>query len=517
MKLCKKIAAAALAAVSTVTCVAATANAEATKQKLLTAELSEIDNANHTYYFGDGYVGYNNTDDPNVKSDMDGLVHINLEKWRETGKLSYTKVESDLDMTDLVPASGGFANNGSYMQFRRLDADEKPKEVIVAHLDKENNKLSTAYTYEVDNNLSITSPDGYTFFMKNNNKETSVLTYSVYSPDGTQTEDKTISYANEEWDSWQMNRSSIEKYVAVLQIRVAGSSVSDGYDQPRGDFEMYGVCKDGSLEKVNRTEGAYQYHIDSASNNYISWRTSNVWGLANQVNVYTEDGKTHTLSRNIKCADGTEFFIQGLMGKIFGTRAIAYSTVYNDGEKPWCALIDIEGNTTVSTLDDVSNALSKAYRNIITDDGEMYLVQTNDGKWGFIDNNGNEIKTGLDYASGFNGDYAPVVQGGKGSLIDKNMNRVTVEVDGVTMCNTVDDGFYVFSTNDGGMLFATYSNETVAEPVSDPESSAPASEPASTEPTSQPDNPTTGVGGIAFAVTAAAIAGCAVIVARRKK
>ena len=60
------------------------------------------------------------------------------------------------------------------------------------------------------------------------------------------------------------------------------------------------------------------------------------------------------------------------------------------------------------------------------------------------------------------------------------------------------------------------SSEPASEPVSEPTSSAPESSETS-KPSEEKPNPTTGVGSIAFAVAAAAIAGSAVIVARRKK
>ncbi len=64
-------------------------------------------------------------------------------------------------------------------------------------------------------------------------------------------------------------------------------------------------------------------------------------------------------------------------------------------------------------------------------------------------------------------------------------------------------------------------SEPTSTPVSEPTSSAPESTAPESSETSKPSeekpNPTTGVGSIAFAVAAAAIAGGAVIVARRKK
>lgn len=534
MRTLKRIAACVVAATAAVTSVAVTASAEDSVHNLLTAEPSDIENANYVNVFAGGIIGYDNVDDPNVKYDIDGLVRLDLEKWRETGEFSYTKVDTDLDMTDLRGMWTNFSSSGGYCQFAKVDAEGNILQCYVVRYDKENNAISTVYTITKDDVVDansgeftfspFTSADGYTFVITSNDTETGILTYVVYSPDGTPSDKKSMSYdVTADYYNWNWYATRNDKYIMFLIARLVGGNSDDEVlpGAPLGNFELYGVRKDGSLETINKTEGYVTYDFASCDDNFVSWRGTHLLGIVEQVSVYsTESKKTYNLDRSIKIAGDETSISPEKVTYVNGTTAIVCSQEYTKDDVNYrnYALIDLEKSSS-NEWGHSSTAISKIYRYMSTIDGEIFLVQTEDGKQGYIDKNGNEIAT-FDNASNFMGDYAPVVQDGKGYLIDRNMQRVTTKVDGIDWCQTyTDTGTYMFVTPDNKALLATYSNATVSDPDNDIASEPAASEPV-TEPESKPSsttqNPNSGFNGIGFVYAAAVAAGVAVV-ARKKK
>ena len=209
-------------------------------------------------------------------------------------------------------------------------------------------------------------------------------------------------------------------------------------------------------------------------------------------------------------SDVTSVPFERICSKLYGQKAAGYFSMYSDGELKAEAysLITVDGG------DGYAKTLSKSYKYMGTYDGEIYLVQNSDGKWGYIDSYGNELGF-FDDEGSFIGDYAPVVSNGKGYLIDRNMNKVSEEVT-ATGTQAVDDGLYRFTT-DSGFMLATYSNETVSAPAaSEPASSDIPSEPSDTNssvPTADNNPPS----GIAVSVLPIIAAISAVIVIKSKK
>lgn len=146
-----------------------------------------------------------------------------------------------------------------------------------------------------------------------------------------------------------------------------------------------------------------------------------------------------------------------------------------------------------------------------TNDGEIYLVQTEDDKWGYIESNGKELAI-FDDAGDFFGDFAPVVKDGKAYLVDRNMNKVSEAIDGEGV-TAYGEGLYTVTVN-GEKKFMTYvAKPTVSEPTEPTTPTEPTSKPTSTD----NKNPETGIPGIAAAVGVIALAAGAVIVAKKRK
>lgn len=478
----RKISAAALAA-ALMAGTALTANAEQSQVKLLTANPFDLNDS------GYGGGGYFNTNDGFFK-----IGEEELEKWRETGKLDPVKIECDIDAAGLSGWSGSF-DEGSYAQFVKRDSDGNVTERYILHLDKVKNKIEAAYTLGAD--WCYTRPDGYTFIYSISEDRTT-MTYAVYSPDGKKVENTLTGYDGV--------ASVSDKYVGLVSSMVSNTSIFDDYDDiSRDDYIIYGVLKDGTLEEIDRIEKSYgvwfSAHLQEDA--YVFYN-ANVPAIMGKTCIHSfTDNKSYDVGRRMDSGiiiDNVSYF--------YGTKAIVVSS----GEQPSYQLVNIGEDDT----DFVANIISKIYKHMSSDDGKIYLVKTEDDKWGYIDANGKELAI-FDDAGSFIGDFAPVLKDGKAYLIDRNMNKVSEEI-AAKGVQSLGEDMFVVTTDDGQELLMTYDSKPTtltSEPTSEP-TSTPISEPTST-PTSEPsDNPATGATGIAATFGVIAIATGAVIVAKKR-
>ncbi|MBD5111638.1 MAG: WG repeat-containing protein [Ruminococcaceae bacterium] len=472
----KRISAAALAA-ALMTGTALTVNAEESQPKLLIAE--DFPTAANLY--GGGYG-----------SNSDGFFKLGEEefaKWRETGKLEVTSVESEVDITDLEWWNGSF--EGEYLQLAKKDADGNITERKVVHLDKENNKIELAYTLGAD--WCYTTPDGYTVLEPTSDVENGTITVTAMKPDGT-TFTNTINGCvahmdGAQWDDyvWYTYRAVSDSdskyccYVVVVE-KLKGSWIDNKI------YTVYGIGKDGTTTKIGVSDmyscGSIEY-CDSE-----------------RVIVSYDDGVGYTNVVYSTTAD-EQYQFRYYGGIYFANDDIAIGYEFYNAEENGYDLIDLKSNKSLAN-----------YSNMGTNDGKIYLVQTEDDKWGYIDSNGKELAI-FDNAGDFYGDFAPVVKDGKAYLIDRNMNKVSEAIDGERVF-AFSDGLYMV-TVDGEEKFMTYAAKpTASESTSEPTNP---NEPTS-EPTSKPEdtkNPETGIPGIAAAVGVIALAAGTVIVAKKKK
>lgn len=473
----KKISATALAAALMVG-TAVTANAEQSQAKLLT---SNLDWTNVGY--SGGYFMTN-----------EGVFKVGEEefaKWRETGKLEPTKIECDIDTSGLGWWSGTFDN---YFQTTKKDADGNVTERYILHNNKETGKIETAYTLGAD--WCYTTNDGYTVLKPTSDVENGTFTVTVMKPDGT-TFTNTIKSCvahmdGAQWDDyvWYAYRAidnGNSKYCCyvVADERPDSSAWTDD-----GVYAVYGIAKDGSITKI--VDNIISYGVGS-----VEYADEKKFVLS----LATDGYVTGVVSVDNKTI--SQFGFYGGITYVDDNRAVG-APFYSPAKNGY-SLIDLNDGSV----------LAEGYKSMSTQDGKIYLVKTEDDKWGYIDANGKELAI-FDDASGFIGDFAPVVKDGKAYLIDRNMNKVSEEVDAKSV-STLENDLFVVTTNDDSELLMTYdSKPTTSEPTSEP-TSTPTSEPTST-PTSEPtDNPATGATGIAATFGVIALAAGAVIVAKKKR
>ena len=491
----KKISAAALAA-ALMTGTALTVNAEESQPKLLIAEDFSTENL---LYCGDGYL-----------RNSDGFFRLGKEelaKWRETGNLEPVKIESDIDTSELSRRSGNF--NGNYIQFSKDDDEGYATERYILRLDKEAGKIRKLLTRS---DWCFTSPYGYNFFCEQDGNDLYVMVQNLtgntitgpvigieYSGAGG------IQMYGYEWIG-----SYNDDIIGYVKCQTDMSE-----DDYCSIYELNAVKKDGELELIYKNDsliedfrlvgtasnGILFYEISDADNHFDRWKYK----------IYsTDSNKVYEVGNAQLGGSDWYMFIEGIASDLYGTKAIIYGNSHTstsaENEYSGYVLVNLNENTK-------ADVVSNRYKYMGTNDGEIYLVQTEDEKWGYIDSNGKELAI-FDDAGTFYGDFAPVVKDGKAYLIDRNMNKVSEAIDGEGV-TAYGEGLYTVTVN-GEKKFMTYAAKPTAskptEPTSEPTSGT-TSEPASTD----DKNPATGVPGIAVAVGTLALAAGAVVVAKKRK
>lgn len=492
------------AALTVLSSTAIAAQADQAQFKLQTGNIGNINwNDSFKFYFGDGYF-----------SDGSKFYRIGekeISEWQNTGNFTYSNIEAAPDITGLNWWSGSFDGEGEYVQLCKRDAENNVLKRYVVHLDKASGKITTVYNPDVK--WCYTRPDGYT--VSYTNVDSNTLTLTVYDPTGKKTESTLTRNSGSGWSVY--SSSGTGKYVGYVTWEKEFTQYDEYMGYLAGDQVFYGICKDGSLEILRELNDYYGFSIASSGENYVSFYDTAGVGRASCLTVYSEESKEFY---SLGAESATGFFNRITGGKIHVTKAIVEIKLgYGNSAKTQYALIDFTVKNSYNSVEPIS----KNYNSMSTNDGKIYLVQTLDDKWGYIDSSGKELAV-FDSAGTFIGDYAPVVKNGKAYLIDRNMNKVSEEIDGDSV-STRGDGLY-FITNEDSIVFMTYSkqNET-SEPTSKP-TSKPASEPntsetsvsgSTSETTSQTGSDKNPATGFAFALIPVALIGGVSIVALKKR
>ena len=496
------------------TAVVAQAQALAEEMKLLTVPVSNLNGAKNIGYMSSGYFS----------SDINSYLKISsgdVANWRETGELSFSVVECEPGLADLDLWSGDL--DGGYLQRVKRDANGNVTERRVVHLDKAANKISTVYTMPADS-WGYTNPDGYSVSFVESDKS---VTLNVYDPSGKITS-STLTYTGEDEMWYSGGATKGGEYVGYIMFKTAYyPPTGEGYNESihRYDLDLYLIKKSGEMVLVQKEEGRGYFGTNGAVPNGMMWN-SGLPPIAPMKYIYSFDsGKIFEVKNSdFIDSDRRSVSVSKLDGKLYGTKAIISGTEYESQETGY-VLVDLRDGARAELL-------SKCYKNISTKDGKIYLVQSFDNKWGYIDSNGKELAF-FDDAGDFNGDYAPVVKNGKAYLIDRNMKKVSEEItaDGVTTMG--DELFRIRNGSNYSLMTFAKADKPVepntSTPTSEPTSSEPASSTASSSETvssaasdssaaepSGSDNPTTGAA-MALIPVALIGGGAALVVSRKRR
>ena len=357
----KKISAAALAT-ALMSGTALTVNAEESHLNLLTAR--DFSTANMSS-LGGGYF-----------LNSDGIFKLGEEElanWRKTGGFKPTSVESDLNLDGLSFWSGDFTVG--YVQLVKEDTEGNITERCVVYLDKENNKIKTAYTFDAD--WSYTTPDGYSMSCTFSESE-SKLWISVFDPFGNETttaferpEDGNLSYG--------CASSKGGSNVGYLMWQTAMYTDEDKGEDEFGcqtyDYELYIIKKTGEPELIRKKDSVYGMNLTGGFPDYVVYGEISELTPVYRYYVYSlKDGKTYPLGIDRITPDGQYVEFEELSAAPYDTKSIIGGCIYTDSESNFgYVLADLRENEDAEII-------SKFYKEMETKNGEIYLVQTENDK-----------------------------------------------------------------------------------------------------------------------------------------
>lgn len=434
MKL-RKIAAAAAAAAIAASAFSVQGFAAGKKMELLTAPLSEIDGATDLLSMSfENFYSYGNDDA------LIGFISItdeNIDSWRESGEFSYNEVKAD----------GIDLSNKDVTIFT-----DSPQ---IAYRDENGNFTKRlAYSFNGTDEMALTHESDEWFFTRNDgysisrniNEDGYLSDVIVTAPDSTQ---NTAHLDVESWFFGIIQDELSEKYVAYC--------ISQGETTYKVDPEYTRYTEDGDyavsetiISLIDKKGEITELCVDSV----VSMTTLNdgvIW--------YIKDGAFYEWC-GIKI-DFDKAELVTVPTVMFG-KQVPTLDVYGD-----VAIAKIYEGYFLHNLKSGFSEEKEFYQDMSTgDNGKKFLVQTQDGKWGYLNSKGKLLAT-FDGAGWFIGDYAPVVENGKAYLIDRSMNRVSEKIDAEGVCTLGANLFRV--TIDGEYYLMTYVPDESAdeEPIDD--------------------------------------------------
>lgn len=475
MKFLKKVGAA-LVSCAMLAATAIPATADEAYMKLLTVPVSELTGYNGYLYNGIG-----------IFNDGSEFWRIDTQQWRESGEISYAAVSLDDELRGIEHLEAfsdmRFNTENDYAMFASLDENDSISQRLVVKYNGESNSLETVSKYD---DWCYVTEDGYVVTLVRNEEIGTVL---ITAPDGTE---KSLEFQGCRLDNGECYTTSLsvvrgcDKYIAYVlnpaSVRKDEEQSADlGYDLYYWDMEAYGIDRNGNIDLLFK-ETCNFWGSNSAGDNYFLFQ-SQTRPVDEKYHIYvTDTDEMFELggmddATYLYASDGVEFGgaeIASLGNKIYGTKAIAYAEPWQKLNDEWYgtyALIDIKTGKKIGDYDYM--------KSISTNDGKMYLVQTADDKWGFMNSKGKVLRT-YDYASSFIGDYAPVIKDGKAFLVDRSLKRVSEKID-ADYVGTIEEDLYWIKNGDE-YYFMTFSNGMTETPVKDNEE--PTEDPA--EPTEEP-------------------------------
>lgn len=438
---------------------------------------------------------------------IDGLFDItasDVKKWRSTGKFTYTPVDCN------------------FIDFDDYQVDyyyDSPKLVNI------NDGGRIAYKYDgsgsIENvktskNWFHSTYDGWTIEVEElDENETSVT--ATYYGDG-QDAQITKKFTHDGSGIYVLGTQN-EEYLAY--IRYCTNSYPDekyanqNIQRYINDFVIEGLTREGELVEIysgshhgaSVTEGSNFLHYSTIDAPYAPKDYVYLTETDETKTIYWDDNrpntvKIHEVNDNVAVVEA----------KDPDENSIGFMLIPLDSE------FSVDFDT---------------YKYIGSVDGKIYLVQTSDDKWGYINSDGELLAT-YDDAGDFMGKYAPVIKDGKAFLINRDFKRVSEKIDAEGVV-TLDKGLYRVTINNEE-YFMTYgevkesgsdSEDKPEEPTQPtepetPEDNEPSGEaPAQGEDTESGEdkkgNPDTGAASAGFVLAVTVVAGSVLLISRKSR
>lgn len=456
------------------------------KFEIVTVPLSEIHNADAIFPLGRGVFGYNISG--TGKTDIDGFVYIDVDKFAETGKLSYTDITvEDFDLGDDIGVlhytpSEVLTDGDYFILYYEYDEyyDEYDDEYIRKYIMKYDEKSAAMTTVREWNDSHSNfrrkafRGDGTDFLMNYFPKE-DTMKVKVTKADGTsfehsfQFQGEFLGLSNEGLNVQILPASTGYCYAVLYKTT---SEIEN--DIEKCSFELLVVDNDGNANKIDEgmLQGSAPLYVKFFPNtlqtqNTIGYQVSLDSGNAENGSYYafvSLDGSTKNYYRVPAYGETDVLFLSNNSVEILPT--LDYYDSF-DFDASYGRLIETYLADPVEIFDDVAIMSSKLefeetgyyltgdpvlfdFKNnrVIGDpnfglyagDGEIFMVDDMFSTFGrgFIDKTGNELGMFNYGATMFKGDYATVGIDGEFYLIDRDMNIIS---DGVEIKNMWGGGW----------------------------------------------------------------------------
>ncbi len=403
-----------------------------------------------------------------------------LNDWRDGKKLKAETFKPDLPNENLEFLSYCPNDKGWYLMFASMNGEGEYIKYYVYSLNTEEKTITRTFesevqTYVLSNGyvvqqnlngskleLTFTSPDGKTSSFTTNDMETDENAWKVIPVEG---ENCVYLYYHETEDTIKNEGGDILYRTHLLKIGINGKAedMMDKY-HPAKTFAVngdtlsskpvanYDYCYWSYLRGAGEGYFAFEFGIDGPSCfELVNTKKKTVGSLSEVLNQQFRDNE------NMDDSEYVNYNIWDLGLQMYGTKVIAtygpnnpvdeghpmskYETIY--------ALLDVDDTKSKHP---VYKVISDYYKFMFSEDGgKTYYVGTFDGKRGFLNSKGKVLKI-FDAAGTFIGDYAPVLEGGEGYLVDRSMNKVSDTISGVIGMFTTADNLFIFNTENGPYL-----------------------------------------------------------------
>ncbi len=481
------------------------------KMKLYTQPMSELyANGGHSNWRHNGDLYGFGTENGIEK--FISVTEKDVKNWRSTGEFSYSDVtvNGDVDWNNLAMYYNtqelfNKADDGSATAIYPFDFNGTDEITI-----RDTSFERTGWMWVNDDGYIVNV--WYTIIKDDGNNFTNdSFTYEQVSPDG---EYNSVTEKCSWWAGlWSIND---EKYNAFFLFTGEPQHVElDGIElEWDDDIKLVGITKDCTEEEIY-SGTPENFGMSEAGKGYVQFWTVNApYGTRYHL-FLTETGEMMDFSLE---GSGLEDSGEMKISEVHGDRFVANT---EEGS----VLMQISDEAGYNDLHAVTT-LSDTYKDISSEDGEIYLVQTKDDKWGYMNSDGELLAT-YDDAGSFIGKYAPVVKDGKAFLINRNFKRVSEKIDADSV-SSMDKGLYMIELN-GEYSFMTYGDvvsdaaddepddtSTPAEP-SEPTDAAGTTNAAPAVKDDSKANPDTGAGSCAVVVGLTAAAGGVLLLSRKRR
>jgi|GEM_PF-5858236 len=422
MKKTRRFYSATLAAIMSC-CIGVSANAA--EEKL---ELISIPAPNGATIGGDGLV---------LRGDngFEKFVIIDVDKWQTTGEFVYDDISLDIDVSKLKNVSNFNGQDGYFiMKFNDSNTSyimKYDEATMSAKLVKSTDEWCCAvndgyYFTCSDGNMSITSPD---------NTNLSVVLQGHCLSTGRLNDNGNVAffaYSDVKDSTIEADGTVFDWYKPIFSvIDVNGNeTIVDSFEETSySSFGIINTVDNGALYGSVMGFGSLDFKLYS-----------------------TDSGTVYDLSEDVENVLASE---DGIYSRLSGIDVIYNNSFVGKyshratGEKSY-ALVDAESNTIISNF----------YSEMSTEDGEIFLINSDDGKYGYMNSDG-EVLAMFDDAGSFIGEYAPVIRDGKAYLINRNMEIVSEGVEADSVSTLYADVFYYESGDDS--YFMTYAEAKTSD------------------------------------------------------